>query len=216
MTGEINPTIHTASMAALEAAANRALALAPEAAATLAPLEDAVFALHCTAPLVDVYLQPRAGELQFMGIYDGPVTTSITGEASDFAELATSADPAATLINSKLELHGDSAPLIALQTALASLDLDWEAPLVDAMGDVAGHQLAELLRAGFTWGKQAGTSFERQLGEFIHEEARLAPPRLELEDFYGDVQELALQVERLESRIARAKRKLATAARERN
>ena len=111
-------------------------------------------------------------------------------------------------INGDLALEGDSGPLLEMQRIIASLDMDWEAPLVDTLGDVAGHQLAEMLRATFSWGRQASTSLERQLGEFIREEARLTPPKLELEDFYRDVQELAMQVERLESRIARVKRKL--------
>lgn len=208
MSGDINPTIHTAALAALEAAVNRALALSPDSAGTLAPLEDCVFALHCTAPAVDIYLQPQGGEMRLMGLYDGPVTTSIRGEASDFTELATSKDPAATLINGKLELVGDSAPLIELQRALSHLDVDWEAPLVDTLGDVAGHQLAQLLRSAFSWGKQASTGLSRQIEEFIHEEARLSPPRLELEDFYRDVQELGLRVERLESRARRLRKKL--------
>lgn len=208
MTGEINPTLHTAALAALETAVNRALELAPGSVGTLEPLQDCVFALHCTAPTVDVYLQPDNGQMRLMGIYDGPVTTSIRGEASDFTELATSSDPAATLINGNLELHGDSGPLIELQKALSHLDVDWEAPLVDTLGDVAGHQIAEMLRSAFSWGQQASRGLSRQIEEFIHEEARLSPPRLELEDFYRDVQELGMRVERLESRTARLRRKL--------
>jgi ubiquinone biosynthesis protein UbiJ len=204
----INPTLHTAGLAALEAALNRALALAPGSAAALAELDQRVFALHCTAPTVDVYLQPADSGVRLMGVYDGPVTTSIRGEASDFAELAASADPAATLINGNLELRGDSSALIDLQKSLSGLEVDWEAPLVDALGDIAGHQLATLLRGAFSWGRQAATSLSRQLEEFIHEEARLSPPRLELEDFYGDVRALELRVERLSSRVQRARRKL--------
>ena len=86
--------------------------------------------------------------------------------------------------------------------------MDWEAPLVNALGDVAGHQLAEMLRSAFAWGRQASTSLGRQLNEFIHEEARLSPPRLELEDFYRDVQELALRVDRLQSRTERLQKRL--------
>jgi ubiquinone biosynthesis accessory factor UbiJ len=208
MPGEINPTIHTAALAALETAVNRALALSAGSADALAPLEGCVFALHCTSPTVDVYLEPESTGIRLMGIYDGPVTTSIRGEASDFTELATSNDPAATLINGNLELVGDSAPLIELQKTLSHLDVDWEAPLVDTLGDVAGHQVAELLRGTFRWGKQAGDSLSRQLEEFIHEEARLSPPRLELEDFYRDVQELGMRVERLQSRARRLRKKL--------
>ena len=87
-------------------------------------------------------------------------------------------------------------------------DVDWEAPLVSSLGDVTGHQLARIVRGAFAWGRQATASLTRQLDEFIHEEARLSPPRLELEDFYSDVQALALQVERLESRAARLRQQL--------
>ncbi len=208
MRGAADPALHTAALAALEAALNRALALTPQGPATLAQFEDAVFALHCTAPRLDVYLHPGARGIRLTGIHSGAVTTSITGKAADFTELATATDPAATLINGDLELAGDSAPLIELQRILAGLDVDWEAPLVSSLGDVAGHQLAQLLRSAFAWGRQATGSLTRQLAEFIQEEARLSPPKLEVEDFYRDVHELNLRVDRLESRIARLRQRL--------
>lgn len=208
MNGIVDPTLHTAALAAVEAALNRALALSPHSKADLAQLEECVFALHCTAPAVSIYLHPDAHGMRLTGYHHGPVTTSIRGKAADFTELASSSDPTATLINGGLELEGDSAPLIELQHILAGLDMDWEAPLVDSLGDVAGHQLAQVLRHAFTWGKQASASLSRQLEEFIHEEARLSPPRLEVEDFYTDVQDLGMRVDRLESRTERLRQRL--------
>jgi len=208
MSGAVNPTLHTAALAALETALNRALDLAPGSKAQLEPLADCVFALHCTAPVLDVYLQPEGTGIRLMGLYEGPVTTSVRGEASDFTELAAAVDPTAALINGRLELDGDSAPLIELQQILAGLDMDWEAPLVATLGDVAGHQVAQALRAAVSWGRQASTSLARQLDEFIHEEARLSPPRLELEDFYRDVQDLGQRVDRLQSRTDRLRQRL--------
>ena len=208
MSRELDPTVHTAALAALEAAINRALQLSPLQGEELAPFAGQVFALHCSAPKLDVYLHPGVNGIRFAGVHEGPVTTSIRGEAADFTGLASSSDPAATLINGALELQGDSAPLIELQKVLSSLEIDWEAPLVDTLGDVAGHQLAQLLRRTFSWGKQAADSLARQLEEFIHEEARLSPPRLELEYFYSDVRELDQRVERLQSRTARLRARL--------
>jgi len=196
----ISPTLHTAALAALEGAANRALLLANEARSDLGELDGCVFALDCTNPEVEVFIQPLQGELRLLGMYEGEVTTRVRGSASDFTALATSADPASSLINGALELEG--------QHIISRLDLDWEAPLVNTLGDIAGHQLAQLLRSGFSWGQQAGINLGRQLDEFIHEEARLSPPRLELEDFYTDVQDLALRVDRLETRMARLRRRL--------
>jgi ubiquinone biosynthesis protein UbiJ len=152
---------------------------------------------------VDFYLVPAAGRVSLKGFHDGEVTTAIRGTAGDFAELATARDPAAALINGNIELDGDSGPLMDLQRILARLEPDWEAPLVDTLGDVAGHQLAEGLRGLFGWGRQAGASILRQLEEFIHEEARLAPPRQEVEDFYQDLEQLNQRVERLAARVAR-------------
>lgn len=208
MVTTVDPALHAAALGALEGAINRALALAPLGGAELAPFEDQVFALHCTAPQLDLFLYPGRNKVRLAGIHEGPVTTSIRGEASDFTELASSADPAATLINGALELEGDSAPFIELQKVLSDLDIDWEAPLVSTLGDVAGHQLAAVLRTGFTWSRQAVNSLTRQLDEFVHEEARLTPPRLELEDFYGDVRELDQQVERLQMRTQRLRKKI--------
>ncbi len=208
MNSVIDPALHTAVFAAVERVVNQALELDPAGRKRLDKLADCVFALHCTGPTLDVYLQPGSGRVRLMGYYDGPVTTSVRGLASDFAEVATAKDPTAALINGKLALSGDSAPLIELQKIITALDIDWEAPLVDALGDVAGHQLAQLLRGAYGWGRQASGGLARQLEEFIHEEARLSPPRLELEDFYRDVQQLGLQVDRLESRTRRLRKRL--------
>lgn len=208
MSAAIDPTLHTAALAALEAAANRALAISHNGASALAPLKNCVFAFHCTVPTLEFYLHPGTGGIRLTGVYDGAVTTRITGSASDFAELAQSNDPAATLINGGLKLEGNSGPLIELQQILATLDIDWEAPLVASLGDVAGHQLAEGLRRVFSWGRQASSGLTRQLEEFIHEEARLSPPRLEVEDFYRDVAELGMRVDRLESLTERLGRRL--------
>jgi ubiquinone biosynthesis protein UbiJ len=197
----INPTLHTAACAALEQGLNRALQLDPSSAAQLAQLSGKVFKMHCTSPELEFYLFPDAGGIKLMGYWDGEITTGITGQAADFANLASADDPAAALINGNLELSGDSGPLLELQSILSNLDMDWEAPLVNSLGDVVGHQLAQGLRGLFGWGQQASSSFIRQLDEFIHEEARLAPPRQEVEDFYQDLEQLNLRVDRLEARM---------------
>jgi ubiquinone biosynthesis protein UbiJ len=197
----IDPTVHTAAIATLEIAINRALALDPTGSAQLVALEGKIFQFSCLSPELDIFLAADGNRLKLMGYWEGEVTAAIRGNASDFADLATATDPTAALINGNLELQGDSAPLIELQKILAGLDMDWEAPLVNAFGDIAGHQLAQALRGLFSWGQQASASFLRQLEEFIHEEARLAPPRLEVEDFYQDVQQLNQRVDRLQARI---------------
>ncbi len=201
-------TLHTAALSALERVVNRALALDPQSGQALARLEGYVFSLHSTRPPFQAYLLPTAEGVDILGYWEGDITTQVSGEAADFAALATASDPAAALINGNLSLKGDSGPLIELQKVLTNLDLDWEAPLVESLGDVAGHQLAQGFRGLFSASRQAHASFERQLEEYIHEEARLSPPRLELEDFYRDVGNLSERTDRLSGRIERVRKRL--------
>lgn len=196
------PALHTAGLAAAETAINAALRLSPHSLEALKPLQDQVLALVCTRPALTLYINSGAnGELRLRGIYDGPVATRVLGSAEDFAILARAEDPAAALINGGIQLEGSSGTLIDMQRVFNGLDIDWEAPLVDGLGDVAGHQLASMLTAAFQWSRQASSSLRRQLGEFALEEARLAPPRLALEDFYADVEALTERSDRLAQRV---------------
>lgn len=205
------PVLHTAGLAAAEAAANVALGLSPHSQEALKALDGQVLALACTQPELELFLRGNdRGELEFMGVYDGPVVTRVRGAARDFAELARAEDPAAALINGGIELEGSSSLLMDMQRIFNTLDIDWEAPLVKGLGDVAGHQLATMLRGTVDWSRQAAGNLRRQLEEFATEEARLAPPRLALEHFYEDVQSLSERSERLEQRVSRLRQRLET------
>ena len=68
MAQPVNPTVHTAALAALEAMLNRALSLAPEGAEALAALDGTVFHFACTSPALDVYLAPTTGRIRLMAL----------------------------------------------------------------------------------------------------------------------------------------------------
>lgn len=204
-----NPTLHTAGLAAAEATANAVLRLSGHSAVSLSNIAGRVVALECQQPSITVYLSSNEeGELQLRGTHEGDVATRVYGSASDFAELARADDPAATLINGGLQLEGSSATLLELQRIFSELDVDWEAPLVSTLGDVAGHQLADMLRAALAWSQQSSSSLRRQLAEFAVEEAQLAPPRAALEDFYRDVTAVTQRSERLEKQLQKVRARL--------
>ncbi|MEE4109937.1 MAG: SCP2 sterol-binding domain-containing protein, partial [Halieaceae bacterium] len=176
---------------------------------SLKGLAGQVLALECTRPALTVYVHAdEDGALKLRGVHDGEVATRVRGSAEDFAELARAEDPAAALINGNLRLDGSSATLLSMQRVLGGLDIDWEAPLVAGLGDVAGHQIAGMLEGALAWSRQAGSNLQRQLREFATEEARLAPPPLELEHFYEDIQTLSERSERLAQRVERLRRRV--------
>ena len=156
MNTQHDPAVITAVLMAAEGAINRGLELDPGSARDLADLSGTVLAIECWAPALEVFaiVEPQ-GRLHLTPYYEEPCSVRVRGGLEDFVALATAEDPAVTLINSHLEIIGNSAPLIALQTLVAKMDPDWEAPLVEVLGDVAGHQLANLLRQIFRWGQTA-------------------------------------------------------------
>ncbi len=202
-------TLHTAALAALEGAINRALQLDLSTTRALQQLDGKVFRLELVGTGVDVYLLPLQQGVALRGFYDGPIDSHVIGSVPDFVELVSSGDPASTLINGGIQLSGDSAPLLQLQRILHRLDLDWEGALAGVIGDIPAHQLGRLVRGGARWGKHAVDSINRQAEEYLHEEARLLPPEDELQDFYTAVSRLEVGVDRAEARLAKQQQRLA-------
>jgi ubiquinone biosynthesis protein UbiJ len=204
-----DPAVITAALMAAEGAINRGLELDPASARDLADLSGTILAIECWAPALEVFavVEPE-GRLHLTSYCEQPCSVRVRGGLSDFLALTTADDPAVTLINSDLEIIGNSAPLIALQTLVGNMQPDWEAPLVEVLGDVAGHQLANLLRQVFSWGQNSSKSLRRQLSEFILEEGRLSPPAAELENFYQEIDSLVLKTDRIESRLKRLAQRL--------
>lgn len=199
-----DPAIVTAALSAVEAALARGIALAPESRQALRALGETLIAIEFTTPEVEVFVRIETdGQISLASYSEAKPVVRVRGTLESFVGLATADDPAASLINSDIEVIGNTAPLLELQAIVTRMDIDWEAPLVNALGDVVGHQVAESLRGLFSWGEQAATRLRRQLSEFILEEGRLSPPAAELEVFYEDVQSLLLRVDRLESRSKR-------------
>jgi len=197
-----DPVLLSAALAAAERALNQAIALAPTSHQELDALSGTLLGIEITSLDLTLYIDIVSGtEVQLMMHCERATDAFVRGSMEDFAALAASDDPAATLINGGIELEGRSTSLISLQQIISKMDVDWEAPLVEVLGDVAGHQLAQTLRRFFRWSEGARASLKRQLSEYLLEEGRLTPPKAELEFFYDSVQSLSIRVERAQQQV---------------
>ena len=206
-----DPALLAAALAGAERALNQAIALAPTSHAALDELDGSLLGIEITSLELTLYLALTQGPaVRLLSHCEETPATFVRGSIEDFAALIASDDPAATLINSGIALQGSSANLIRLQQVVARMDIDWEAPMVERLGDVLGHQLAESLRGLFRWGEGARKSLRRQVSEYLLEEGRLTPPKLELEHFFEGVQTLAMGVERAQVKVEQLVAKAAT------
>ena len=199
-----DPALLSAALAGAERALNQTIALTPTSHQELEALSGTLLGIDITSLDLTLFIDMISGtEIALLAHCERRPDAFVRGTVEDFAALVASDDPAATLINSGIELEGSSSKLITLQQIVSKMDVDWEAPLVDALGDVMGHQLAQALRAMFHWSESARASLKRQLSEYLLEEGKLTPPKAELEHFYDSVQSLSLRVERAQSQVAK-------------
>lgn len=205
---KLDPALHVALLGAAEEAINRALHYSPQTLSSLAELEgQSVQAIVTEPPFVVTIVLGETPELR--AVYEDKPNASIEGTLREYLAAAAAEDPAVALINGNLKIRGDSRLMQNLQGVLSQLDIDWEAPIAAVVGDVAGHQIGKALRGLFAWGKHSRSSLERQLSEFILEEARLSPSKLELEDFYRDIRKLQQSIDRAEAKAKRILRQRA-------
>lgn len=202
----LEPTIHTALCAAIETAVQTALRYDPGSRYALARLEGQVLSVDLTAPRCMLYLIPTAEGVAVQGYFDGPVTTRLTGSAPALAALLRSSR--VNLADSGAEVFGSTALLIELQKIAQHLDVDWEEALSQVLGDVAGHETAQVIRRGKDWLGQRRVTFERLLGEYLSEELRAVPSAPEVTAFNRDVDDLRLAVDRAAARIELIKSRL--------
>ena len=195
----MDATLSTAALAGLEKLINTALRYDPGTKIALSQLADQVLAIQVTAPAFTVYLTPDEDGLRLMGHWEGEVHTQLRGSLPALARLARSQQT--SFANTGVEVIGNTGLLVDLQRLLINLDIDWEEALTEVLGDVIGHQGAELLRSGTRYAGDRASEAKRRISEFLTEELGTLPSRNELEGFYQDVDDLRLQADRLEARI---------------
>ncbi|MEH6628610.1 MAG: SCP2 sterol-binding domain-containing protein [Motiliproteus sp.] len=184
----------------LEVAIKVALRQDPAALRRLGRLDGKVIALQITAPQLKLFVFPVLDGIEFSSGYDSDADCSVAGRASDFLEVLL--DEQKTF-GSGIQLSGDTQIAISLKDCLQQLNIDWEALLADRIGDLAAHKFADIFRVGRSYLRESSASLLDDMDDYLHEEIRLLPAKVELEQYYNQVDQLRLQVDRLQARIER-------------
>lgn len=187
----------------LESAFNRYLALDPDAGTRLQPLDGRTIALELRGFDLVVWLRVAAGRVCVLPEPDTQADTTLRGTPLGFARLGLGGDTTATLFSGDVGITGDVEAGQAFKAVLDELDIDWEEQLAGVTGDMVAHQLGNAVRSAGNWLRQGRTTLEQDLGEYLQEELRVVPTRIEIENFIADVDQLRMDLERLEARIRR-------------
>ena len=107
-----------------------------------------------------------------MGVEQVPFADNLTVDAfgADHVALFSMAEPEEAdwgLPDSKVQINGDASLARDLERIFSKLEPDWEGPLAGMFGDVAGHQLAQVLRQGVETARETARSAGKILSDII-------------------------------------------------
>jgi ubiquinone biosynthesis accessory factor UbiJ len=192
----------------LETTVNRYLALSSESAHQLAALDGKVIALEIRGLGQTLYLTPGAAGLQVHATWSGPVDTTVSGMPLSLLRLQSDADRTPAILDGAVEISGDADVAQDLRAMLDAVEIDWEEQLSYVLGDVIAHQLGRAARATRSWTRYAVDALGQNLSEYVQEEAGLVARRYDVEQFVAGVDQLRMDVDRLDLRVQRLAERL--------
>ncbi len=187
--------------AGLEETINRMLALDPDTQAGFEQLHGKVIGFHLPGPELELFLAPGPGRVQVLSSYEGEPDCRISGNLIALTQMNDRRKSGQKLNTGEVKIAGDTELAHQFGNLLSDLDIDWEEQLSKVFGDLIAHRLGSLFRQAGDWGKGRSEAFTSNLGEYLQEELRLLPVRLEIEEFLADVDALRDDVERLQARL---------------
>jgi ubiquinone biosynthesis protein UbiJ len=184
---------------------NRNIAGSSRARALLAELQGRSMELRFAATPLRVRLAAEADALSVRPAGDEPADAVIEGTPLSFLRLA-SADAAKTIRAGGMDVKGDAEVAEGFRRLLEASRPDLEEELSRLTGDAPAHYAARFAREALDFGRRASDILARNVAEYLTEESRDLPVRLEAEEFIEGVDRLRESVDRLEVRISAAER----------
>lgn len=117
--------------------------------------------------------------------------------------LALGGDYQSMLENGALRIEGDVELANQLRAILKSIDIDWEEIASKYVGDAAAYQMGVFSRRINNYRQKSVENFRLDVSEYLQEESRIVPTKIEIEQFLNSVDELDADIDRLEMRTKR-------------
>ena len=191
--------------ASLEAAFNAWLQLEAsthgQALNRLQALQGKLIRLHITNPDMQFDILPTTERIRVSTDYAAAPDVTITGSALGFLRLATAEDSGKAMLAQGVTIAGDTGLGMQFSQILREVNIDWEELASRAVGDVMAHQLGQIARQSKGWLDDTAHAMRLNTQEYLQEEARLVPAEAELKAYLDAVDDLRMDVDRLEARL---------------
>lgn len=195
--------VPSALLAASESLINGLLALDPEGAIALAPLQGRVLRVELMGLGLHLYLVPEAQALRLFGNYDAEPDCLVRATPAALLGMAMAHHREDEVFHGAVSIDGDNGLAQAIGQVFSDLDIDWEEQIAKLVGDGLAQRIGAQARSARQWGARTSSVLNEDLHDYLIEEGRVLPSKPEMQTFLDEVDRLRDDVARLEARLER-------------
>jgi len=194
------------SLKALQKAINQAMSLDENMSTKMQSLNGKTLEMNISPLDVRFFIQFNQAKMCLLDEYDGQPDTVIYSNPIGLIRLSLlPASQARSLFNDKVRMSGDVELGQRVKKLFDEMDIDWEGHLAHFTGDVIAYQIGSFVKKGIAFKSRFSQSMRMNMTEFLQEELRVVPSKNELVDFFSDIDELSMGVDRLQARLNQLK-----------
>lgn len=187
--------------AVIETTLNQLLQLDSSAEQRLPPLTGKAIKLTLQEYKQPLHFFFSNQRVEVLAEYEGTLDAELTIAATTLPQLKQSGQITELIKSEQLVIVGDIKLLQHFADLMIKLNIDWEEHLSHYTGDIIAHRSSQF--GSKVWSKLSKLQQQnkKQVAEYITQELRLAPGRLEFVHFSDQVNQLNKQLNQLEQRI---------------
>jgi len=188
--------------AGIEQAINKIILMDSEFPTQLASIQEKAIAIHLTDINLCLYLFIDSGNrIQLMSRFDGDVDATIRGSSLALTRMGLSDRPNDLVLRGEVTLEGDVHLAKKVSDLMAAFEIDWEEHLSKVTGDIVAHQVGNVARELFSWGKHTFNTLTQDMADYVVYEKSYVPTQHEIADFVAAVDVLRNDVDRMTAKI---------------
>ncbi len=189
----------------LEQAFNRYLALDSESARRISALQNKVVTIELLGISLTVQLVFTKDSIQFKWDHFDKADLIIRGTPLNLLHMRMARDQRQRFFAEDIVIEGNMELAHQVLAIFDDLEIDWEEYLSKWIGDAPAYQSGRLLSRLKKTSQKIRKTFLYNLNEYLHEEINIFPPAEALHYFFHEIDELRMDVDRLEARIKKLK-----------
>ncbi len=189
----------------LEKALNHYLALDRESKRRIALLQDKRVTLVLSGTPLIVQLVFRTEKIEMHWDHFSEADITIKGTPLNLLHMSVARENHQRFFAEDVLVEGNMELAQHVLAIFDELEIDWEEKLSQWVGDVPAYQTGRVMRGMRAFKQRVERTFMRNLNEYLHEEINLFPPVEALQHFFNEVDELRMDVDRLEARLLKLK-----------